>query len=139
MLTPDAIIGAMLVLRPLTPPLHVERISHAIYSASTDENDAAALVVTAIRESDAHIGCIEGIGGRGTFGLGFGYMWAACGPLKIQAQTALQALHDKGAPYNWRGAFRGYLGARSDHWPEIRIRYVLWLETADRIRCACSL
>jgi hypothetical protein len=46
-------------------------------------------------------------------------------------------MRDKGWPGRPLRAFRGYLGARSDDWPEARARLSLWTLTLERMRCMC--
>jgi hypothetical protein len=131
------LIAALLCLAPLTPPRLAEKHARVILGTAQDEDEAAALLVTGTRESSWRLGCIEGIGGRGTYGLGY-RSWA-CGPLKVQAQMSLQAYRDKGAPYNWTGAIIHYLGARTVREPEAARRIEMWHLTRERLACRCCL
>jgi hypothetical protein len=132
------VIAALLALAPHTAPKLAERHARVILGVASDEEQIAALLVTGTRESEWRTGCVRGIGGAGTYGLGYGYWRWACAPLKIQAQMSLQAYHDKGAPDAWEHALIGYLGAKSirDHEAFRRIQ-LFWL-TKERLRCACN-
>jgi hypothetical protein len=133
------VLGALLMLRPALQPVKALQNAWAITSVSGDSDEAAALVVVAMRESGGGLGCVEGIGGRGTFGLGVGYADYDCGPLELQALAALQALRDKGWP-NQQKAFTGYLGGhRFEKNTEAQTRYMLWVKTKERIDCACCI
>ena len=138
-MTPEILIGAMLALRPALAVPTARRFAVNILETTSDENDAAALIVTAYRESRFSLTCVLGIGGKGPYGLGVGYERYACKSTKIQTVMSLQALYDKGWSSDERRGFRGYLGARSDEWPEIGIRMRLWTLTVERIRCGCSI
>lgn len=138
-MTLDMVVAAILSLQPALSPKLAMRHAQVILGAANEENEAAALIVTAHRETRFGVGCIVGLGGWGTYGLGRGYMSWACGPLKIQAQMSLQALYDKGFGYAPQIGFRGYLGARSTRYPEVIERTKLFYETRERLYCACSL
>ena len=116
--------------------MHHARI---ISQIAGDESEAAALLVTGTRESSWRLGCVQGIGGAGTYGLGYPYWSWSCAPLKVQAQMSLQAYHDKGAPWNWHHAIQGYLGARSRRHPEVQKRIELFEITRERLECNCCL
>jgi hypothetical protein len=134
----EAVLGALLMLRPALKPRVALTDARAIAIASGNEDDAAALVVTAVRETDGRLGCVEGIGGRGTFGLGYGYFEHACDVPKIQALSALQALYDKGWPWHPRKAFLGYVGGHDETKnEEAQTRFVLWLHVRENVKCAC--
>lgn len=138
-MTLDIVLAAILSLQPHLKTNAAERYSRAILETTHDASDAAALIVTAHRESSFSLVCVEGIGGRGGFGLGKGYSHWACSTLKIQSVMAMQAFYDKGWPYNERGAFKRYLGATRNDWPEIDVRMRLWQLTRARLDCGCSL
>ncbi len=134
----EAVLGALLMLRPALPPRVALTDARAIAIASGNEDDAAALAVTAIRETDGRLGCVEGIGGKGTFGLGVGYWEHACSVPKLQALAALGALQDKGWPWHPKKAFLGYLGGHVfEKNEEAQTRFLLWLNTRENVRCAC--
>jgi len=133
------IVAALLCLAPFTPPKAAETHAKIILRTTSDESEAAALIVTGTRESSWRFGCVRGIGGAGTYGLGYGYRRWACAPLKIQAQMSLQAYEDKGAPNNWHGAIIRYLGARTIQEPEARRRIEMFELTRARLECKCSL
>jgi hypothetical protein len=133
------LVAALLCLAPLTPTRTAEKHARVILDAASDESEAAVLLVTGTRESTWRFGCIRGIGGRGTYGLGYGYSRWACAPLKVQAQMSLVAYHDKGAPWSWQHAIIGYLGAKSLREPEARLRVDLFEKTRERLECKCSL
>lgn len=137
-MTFEIILAGLFTLAPLTPTKTAEKHARVILSVAEDEDEAAALLVTGTRESTWRGGCAIGIGGAGTYGLGYGYWRWACGPLKIQAQMALQAYYDKGAPYSWHGAIIHYLGARTIREPEAKRRIVMFERTRESLRCACS-
>lgn len=137
-MTVDVLVAAILSLQNVSAKT-ATRFAKDIYETTSSEDDAAALIVIAHRESNFSLRCVKGIGGKGSYGLGYGYERWACRSSKIQAVMALQALYDKGWSYDEHWGFRGYLGARSDTWPEIGVRMKLWTLTYERIRCACSL
>lgn len=137
-MTPSILIAAILTLRPSLAPELARRHADVIYETTSDEADAAMLIVTAYRETRFKVGCIVGLGGWGTYGLGVGYRHWSCSTLKIQAVMSLQALYDKGWASDELKGIRGYLGAKSDVWPEIGVRVRLWNETRARISCGCS-
>src|SRR5713101_7918903 len=110
-MTLEIVLAALLSLTPRAP--HAKHHAQIILSTTQDEAEIAALLVTGTRESEWKTGCVRGIGGAGTYGLGYGYWRWACAPLKIQAQMSLQAYWDKGAPWNWNHAIISYLGART--------------------------
>lgn len=112
--------------------------ARVIQRVTRDLDETAILVVTGYRESSWHFGCVQGIGGRGTYGLGYGYADWACGPLKIQALVSLQAYRDKGAPDAWNHAIIRYLGAKTIREPEARRRIEMFDLTRERLRCACN-
>jgi hypothetical protein len=132
-----ALVAALLCLSPHTPERLATRHARVILGATSSEEEAAALLVTGTRESSWRLGCVQGIGGAGTYGLGYGYQRWACAPLKVQAQMSLQAYRDKGAPWNWHGAIVKYLGARTIREPEAARRIQLWEETKSRLECNC--
>lgn len=134
-----ALVAALLCLAPHTPEKLATRHARVILQTAADESEAAALLVTGTRESSWHLGCVQGIGGAGTYGLGFPYWRWACAPLKVQAHIALVAYHDKGAPWDWDHAIQGYLGARSRKHPEVQRRIALFEITRERLECACCL
>lgn len=133
----SVLVAALLCLSPQTPERRAERHARVILGASSNEDEAAALIVTGTRESSWRLGCVQGIGGAGTYGLGVGYARWACAPLKIQAQMSLQAYRDKGAPDAWHHAIIKYLGARSVQEPEARRRIAMFELTRERLACAC--
>lgn len=137
-----ALALAILSLMPRTDPVRAEYHATVIASVAADEAEAAALVVTGAHESgfgwDYETCRLHGDGGDGVYGLGFGYERFACAPPEVQARGAVKALRDKGWPARPLRAFRGYLGARSDDWPEARARLSLWVITLERMRCMCS-
>lgn len=137
-----ALTLAILSLVPATDPARAEYHATVIASVAADDAEAAALVVTGAHESGflrAFETCrVHGDGGDGIYGLGFGYERFACAPVKVQARGAVKALRDKGWPDRPLRAFRGYLGALSDDWPEARARLALWTLTLERMRCMCS-
>lgn len=138
-----ALVGALLMLLPGMSSVRAERHARLILAVAADENDAAALAVTGAHESGflkGHEVCrLHGIGGDGLYGLGVGYQKSACRSAEVQTQTAMRALREKGFPSRPIKAFRGYLGAHSDKWPEARERLSLWTLTAERIKCACCI
>lgn len=142
-MSPAAIALAILVLVPRLDPLRAEYHATIIARVAGDEATAAALVVSGARESGfgwEYETCREhGIGGDGDYGLGRGYQEFACAPPEVQARGAVKALRDKGLAEGPLRAFRGYLGARSDDWPEARRRLSLWTLTLERMRCMCCL
>jgi len=137
-----ALALAILTLLPHTDPVRAEYQASIIARVAADDAEGAALVVNGARESGfgrAYETCrLHGDGGDGIYGLGFGYERFACGPPEVQARGAVKALRDKGFPDRPLRAFRGYLGARSDDWPEARARLSLWTLTLERMRCMCS-
>jgi len=137
-----ALTLAILSLMPRTDPARAVRQATIIASVTADDAEAAALVVTGARESgfgrDYETCRLHGDGGDGIFGLGFGYERFACKAAEVQARGAVKALRDKGWPDRPLRAFRGYLGALSDDWPEARARLALWTITLERMRCLCS-
>lgn len=138
-MTLEIIMAALLCLEPHAPPRFATLHARTILRVASNEDEAAILLVTGTRESHWRLGCVQGIGGRGTYGLGYGYDRWACAPLKIQAQMSLQAYEDKGAPYNWHGAIVHYLGAKTLQEPEARRRVEMFELTRERIACACCL
>ena len=138
-MTLEIVVAAILSLQPTMPESRAFQHGRAILSITNEENEAAALIVTAHRETRFALGCIEGLGGWGTYGLGYGYRRWACGPLKMQTEMALIALYDKGFNYAPEIGFRGYLGARSLKYPEVIERTKLFYLTRERLYCACSL
>jgi hypothetical protein len=137
--TIEVLIAAILSLQPRLSAKVAERHARTVLEVTGDEDDAAALIVTAHREARFRTNCVIGIGGRGPYGLGVGYSHWACGPMKIAALMSLQALYDKGWAFSERRGFRGYLGAKVDSWPEVGVRMRLWEATRQRIKCACSI
>lgn len=133
------LLAALLCLAPHTPERIAARHARTILATTSDEDEIAALLVTGTRESEWRLGCVQGIGGAGTYGLGVGYQRWACGPLKIQVQMSLQAYRDKGAPWNWKGAFVHYLGAKSLRHPEARRRVEMFELTRERLACSCCI
>jgi hypothetical protein len=137
-----AIALAILTLLPRLDPVRAEYQATVIAGVASDPAEAAALVVTGAHESGFGWGyesCREhGDGGEGLYGLGVGYERFACEAPEVQARGAVLALRDKGWPARPLRAFRGYLGARSDEWPEARARVSLWTLTLERMRCMCS-
>jgi hypothetical protein len=137
-----ALALAILTLVPRLDPVRAEYHATAIASVARDEAEAVAMAVNGAHESGFGRGyesCrLHGDGGEGVYGLGIGYERYACGPIEVQARGAVKALRDKGWPANRLRAFRGYLGARSDNWPEVRVRLALWVLTLERMRCMCS-
>jgi hypothetical protein len=133
------ILGALLCLAPHTPEKRAAMHASIIQRIASTDDEAAALLVTGTRESDWRVGCVQGIGGAGTYGLGHGYKRWACAPLKIQALMSLQAYQDKGAPDAWHHAIIGYLGARTIQEPEARRRIAMFEVTRERLACACCL
>ena len=137
-----ALALAILTLMPRTDPIRAEYQATVIASVVADEAEGAALVVTAAHESgfgwDYETCRAHGDGGDGLYGLGFGYESFACGSPEVQARGAVRALRDKGWPARPLRAFRGYLGAPSDNWPEAKARLSLWVITLERMRCMCS-
>ena len=132
------VLAALLSLAPQTPPRLAERHARIVTMVTSDLDETAALLVTGTRESSWRLGCVQGIGGRGTYGLGYGYAQWACGPLKIQALVALQAYRDKGSFYDFHHAIIHYLGARTIQEPEARRRIELFEQTRERLKCACN-
>lgn len=139
----SAIACAILSLVPGLDPARAEYHGTLTASFVRDEAEAAALVVNGAHESgfgwDYERCFAHGDGGDGTYGLGVGYQEFACAAPEVQTRAAVKAMRDKGFPGRPLRAFRGYLGAKSDHWPEARIRLSLWTLTTERIRCACSI
>lgn len=135
-MTLEVVLAALLSLAPHAP--HATHHAQIILATTQDEAEIAALLVTGTRESEWRVGCIQGIGGRGTYGLGYGYTQWACAPLKIQAQMSLQAFLDKGAPWSWEHAFIAYLGAKTIREPEAQRRIDMFNLTRERLRCACN-
>ncbi len=135
----ETVLAAILSIQPTLAPKLATRHAEIIWQTTREENEVAALIVTAHRETRFKTGCVAGIGGFGTYGLGVGYVKWACGPLKVQAQMSLQALYDKGFDYSPEIGFRGYLGAHSLRYPEVRTRARLFYETRERLYCACSI
>lgn len=137
-----AIALAILTLMPRTDPVRADYHATVIASVCQDDAEAAALVVTGAHESgfgwDYETCRAHGDGGEGLYGLGVGYQPFACAAPEVQARGAVTALRDKGWPARPLRAFRGYLGARSDDWPEARARLSLWVLTLERMRCMCS-
>ena len=133
------VLAALFCLQPTTPPARALRHARTIVAVASTEDEAAALLVTGTRESSWRLGCVQGIGGAGTYGLGYGYRRWACGPLKVQAMMSLQAYRDKGAPEAWDHAIIHYLGAKTIQEPEARRRIALFELTRERIACACCL
>jgi hypothetical protein len=133
---------AILCLLPQLSPAVAERHGAVIAFAAHDEAEAAALVVTGYRETGfewLYENCSKlGDGGMGTYGLGVGYGADACASPERQVRGALLALHNGGFPERPRRAFARYLGS-SERWPEARERLSLWVVTAERIKCSCSL
>lgn len=131
------------MLLPHISPLRADYQATIIVGVSETIEDAAALDVTGAHESgfgwDYERCEKHGDGGDGLYGLGVGYLNHACGPPEEQAAWALHALRDKGWPSRPIRAFRGYLGAKSDLWPEAKARLSLMTLTAERIKCACCL
>lgn len=131
----------ILTLVPGLDPVRAEYHGAIIAAVAGDESTAAALVVTGAHESGFgwkyEICEKHGDGGDGIYGLGVGYEAYACAPPEVQARVAVRALHDKGWPDRPLRAFRGYLGATSDTYPEARERLSLWTLTLERVRCMC--
>lgn len=138
-MTTAAILGAILALRPTVPLERAERHAEAIQAIALSDEEAALLVVTGDRESAWAPGCVRGIGGAGTYGLGEGYWRWSCAELEVQAAVSLRAYREKGWHRSKRRAIAGYLGARSTSWPEAVRRWRLWLLTRERIACACCV
>jgi hypothetical protein len=136
-----AIALAILTLVPNLDPVRADYHAIIIAGVASDMPEAAALVVNGAHESgfgwDYERCAMHGHGGEGLYGLGVGYERFACGPPEVQARGAVIALRDKGWPARPLRAFRGYLGARSDNWPEARARLALWTVTLERMRCMC--
>jgi hypothetical protein len=138
-----ALALVILTLVPRLDPVRAEYHAAIIASVAADMSEGAALVVTGAHESgflwDFETCRIHGDGGDGIYGLGVGYQRFACAAPEVQARGAVKALRDKGWPARPIKAFRGYLGARSDDWPEARARLSLWTLTLERMRCMCCL
>jgi hypothetical protein len=136
-MTLETVLGALLCLQPAAP--HAARHAQIVWEVTRDPEEIAALLVTGTRESSWRTGCVQGILGAGTYGLGFPYGHWACGPLKVQALMSLQAYYDKGAAWDWGHAIQGYLGARSRRHPEVQRRIALFELTKERLDCACCI
>lgn len=142
---PWAIAGALLVLSPRTVPARAEYLGDAIERAAAGDVEAAsALLVTLVREGglDHRVErcTVEGLDGLGAFGLnprGWGRR-TPCGPLDAQARTSLHALELAGFPARVAGAFRGYLGARTEQHHEVRARVALFARARLMVICGCS-
>jgi len=136
-----ALTLAILTLVPRLDPVRAEYQATIIASVAMDDAEGAALVVNGAHESgfgwDYETCRLHGDGGDGLYGLGVGYERFACASPEVQARGAARALRDKGWPARPLRAFRGYLGARSDNWPEARERLSLWTLTLERMRCMC--
>lgn len=137
-----ALALAILTLVPRLDPVRAEYHAAIIVGVAADEAEAVAIAVNGAHESGfgwAYETCrLHGVGGDGVYGLGVGYERFACEAPEVQARGAVLAMHDKGWPARPLRAFRGYLGARSDDWPEARARLALWVLTLERMRCMCS-
>jgi len=118
----SAVACAILSLVPHLDPARAESQAAIIGMLAMTVEDAATAVVNGAHES----------------GFGVGYQEYACAAPEVQTRMALKAMHDKGFPEKPLRAFRGYLGAHSDRWPEARARLSLWILTVERIKCACS-
>ena len=138
----SAVACAILSLVPHLDPARAESQAAIIGMLAMTVEDAATAVVNGAHESgfgvDYERCVLRGDGGDGLYGLGVGYQEYACAAPEVQTRMALKAMHDKGFPEKPLRAFRGYLGAHSDRWPEARARLSLWILTVERIKCACS-
>ncbi len=140
-----AITGTLLALSPRTAPVRAEYLGQAVERAAAGNVDAAsALLVTLVREGgldrDVERCSIDGQDGLGAFGLnpvGWGRV-TPCGPLDGQAKTAMRALELGGWPERPGGAFRAYLGARTEQHREVRARLALFDRVRWSVACVCS-
>ncbi len=140
-----AIAAVIMSLMPRTGESRAAYLGSAIAQvANGDADRGAVLAVTLIREGGLDVRvercAIEGIDGLGSFGLnpkGWGRR-VACGPLAGQAQTAMRALELAGWPDSHGRAFRGYLGAASERYHEVRSRLQLYSTVREMLACACS-
>jgi hypothetical protein len=137
-----ALALAILTLVPHLDPVRADYHAAIVAGVAADDAEAVALIVNGAHESgfgwDYETCRAHGDGGEGLYGLGVGYERFACAPPEVQARGAVIALREKGWPARPLRAFRGYLGARSDNWPEARARLSLWTLTLERMRCMCS-
>lgn len=139
------IATVLLSLAPQTSSARATYLGSTIAEvANGDVDRGAVLTVTLVREGGLDVRvercAIEGIEGLGGFGLnpkGWGRR-VACGPLSAQAQTAMRALELAGWPENHGRAFRGYLGAGSERYHEVRSRLALYASVHQMLSCACS-